>query len=166
MTQEETIIQLKDLIQRHRVCYEVWPETLATRKGLVKVGFDLELDGVHEHPGSGALPGCQHCREVFEDLQRIAEWIMPKEERPTTYEIQRFDHAFHYATKRKLRREVSLTIKIIHRHGYDQPVDDCEQMCLKEMRRKLSELGVHEGEWRARTNEQKDERGSKSTYSI
>ncbi len=97
MTEEEIIIQLKDLVRRHQVCYEVWPENLASNGQIVKVGFDLELDGVHEHPGSGALPGCPHCREVFEDLQRIAEWIMPKEERPTAYEIQRFDHAFHYA---------------------------------------------------------------------
>src|SRR5215467_15175779 len=55
MTEEETIIQLKDLVRRHQVCYEVWPETLATRAGVVKVGFDLELDGAHEHPGSSAL---------------------------------------------------------------------------------------------------------------
>ena len=47
-----------------------------------------------------------------------------------------------------MRSEVSLNIKIIHRHGFDQPVDDCEQMCLKEMRRKLAELGVKEGDWK------------------
>ena len=150
MTQEETVNQLKKLVQKHQICYEVWPENLAKNGQIVKVGFDLELDGVHEHPGSEVAPGCRHCQEVFKDLQRIADWIMPKEERPTTYEIQRFDHALHFAPRRKLRREVSLTIKIIHRHGYDQPVDDCEQMCLKEMRQKLAEIGVHEGEWRAK----------------
>lgn len=148
MTQEETIKELKDLIHRHKVCYEVWPENLAVSGQLVKVGFDLELEGTHEHPGNGVLPGCPHCEEVYKDLERIAEWIMPTEERPTTYEIQPFDRAIHYAPKRKLRSEVSLNIKIIHRHGFDQPVDDCEQMCLKEMRRKLAELGVKEGDWK------------------
>ncbi|MGE0883410.1 MAG: hypothetical protein AB7P14_07705 [Blastocatellales bacterium] len=148
MTQEESINQLKDLIQRHKVCYEVWPENLVVNGQLVKVGFDLELEGTHEHPGSEVLPGCLHCQEVYQDLQRIAAWIMPTEERPTTYEIQPFDRAIHYAPKRKMRSEVSLNIKIIHRHGFDQPVDDCEQMCLKEMRRKLAELGVKEGAWK------------------
>ncbi len=148
MEQEETIKQLKDLIQRHKVCYEVWPENLVVNHQIVKVGFDLELEGTHEHPGNEVLPGCPHCEEVFQDLKRIAEWIMPTEERPTTYEIQPFDRAIHYAPKRKMRSEVSLNIKIIHRHGFDQPVDDCEQMCLKEMRRKLAELGVKEGDWK------------------
>ena len=148
MTQEETIKVLKDLIHKHKVCYEVWPENLAVTGQLVKVGFDLELEGTHEHLENRVLPGCLHCEEVYKDLERIAEWIMPTEERPTTYEIQPFDRAIHYAPRRKLRSEVSLNIKIIHRHGFDQPVDDCEQMCLKEMRRKLAELGVKEGDWK------------------
>lgn len=149
MTQEEMIIQLKDLVQRHRVCYEVWPENVGTKEGIVKAGFDLELDGVHAHPGNDILPGCPQCQEVYADLQRIAEWIMPKEERPTIYEIQPFDRSIHYPPKRRLRPEVSLIVKIVHRHGFDQPVDECEQMCLKEMRKKLAELGVPEGGWRS-----------------
>lgn len=148
MTQDETIHELKDLIHKHKVCYEVWPENLVAEGKLVKVGFDLELEGTHEHPGSEVLPGCLHCQEVYRDLQRLAAWIMPTEERPTTYEVQPFDRAIHYAPKREMRSEVSLNIKIIHRHGFDQPVDDCEQMCLKEMRRKLAELGVKEGAWK------------------
>ena len=153
MAQEETINQLRDLIRRHKVCYEVWPENLVVNGQIVKVGFDLELDGVHEHMDNRVQPGCPHCQEVYKDLQRVAEWIMPMEERPTTYEIQPFDRAIHYAPWRKLRSEVSLNIKIIHRHGFDQPVDDCEQRCLKEMRQRLAELGVHAGEWRENTSE-------------
>jgi hypothetical protein len=149
MTQEnsrEIIERLQDLIRKHRVCYEVWPENLVVNQQIVKVGFALELEGTHEQPESEVQPGCPHCEEVFKDLQRIAEWIMPAEGRPTTYEIQPFDRAIRYSPKRKRRPEVSLTIKIIHRQGFDQPVDECEQMCLKEMRRKLAELGVLEGE--------------------
>lgn len=145
MTQAEIVSHLKDLVQRHRVCYEVWPENLVVNHQLVKVGFALELEGTHEHPGSEVLPGCKHCQEVFEALERIAKWIMPTEERPTTYEIQPFDRAIRYSPKRKRRPEISLTIKIIHRQGFDQPVDECEELCLKEMRLKLAELGVLEG---------------------
>jgi hypothetical protein len=146
MSQEVTINQLKDLIQRHQVCYEVWPENLVVNGQLVKVGFALELEGTHENPVNEVMPGCAHCQEIFKDLQRIAEWIMPVEKRPTTYEIQPFDRAIRYSPKRKRRSEVRLTIKIIHRQGYDQPVDECEELCLGEMRRKLAALGVLEGE--------------------
>ncbi len=146
MTKEETIIQLRELVRRHQVCYEVWPENLVSNGQIVKVGFALELEGTHEHPDSEVLPGCRHCQEVFNDLRRIAEWIMPAEGRPTTYEVQPFDRAIRYSPKRKRHPEISLIIKIIHRQGFNQPVDECEQMCLREMRQKLVELGVLEGE--------------------
>jgi len=71
---------------------------------------------------------------------------MPAEERPTTYEVQPFDRAIRYSPKRERRPEISLIIKIIHRQGIDQPVDEREQMCLGEMRQKLADLGVLEGE--------------------
>lgn len=145
MNGRETIVRLQELIRRHQVCYEVWPENLVVNGQLIKVGFVLELEGTHEHPGSEVQPGCQQCQEVFRALQRIAEWIMPTEARPTTYEIQPFDRALRYAPKRKRRPEVSLTIKVIHRQGFDQPVDECEELCLREMRLKLAELGVLEG---------------------
>ena len=50
MTQEETVNQLRDLIQRHEVCYEVWPENLVSNGQVVKIGFALELEGTHVHP--------------------------------------------------------------------------------------------------------------------
>src|SRR5262245_56745069 len=60
---------ISDTFQRHQVCYEVWPENLVVNRQLVKVGFALELEGTHEHPGSEVLPGCVHCQDVFTDDQ-------------------------------------------------------------------------------------------------
>jgi hypothetical protein len=73
---------------------------------------------------------------------------MPKEERASYYDVQPFDNALRQTPKRRFRQEVVLSMRILHRHGFDQPVDDCEERCLKEMRQKLAELGVHEGAWR------------------
>jgi hypothetical protein len=94
----ETVKRLKDMAEMHRVCYEVWPELLIVKGQQVKVDFDLELVGTHEHGTSTLSP--------------------------------------------------VLSMKILHRHGFDQPVDECEERCLKEMRSKLAELGVRAGEWR------------------
>lgn len=143
----EGIGPLRELVNRHRVYYEVWPENLALNEKTVKVGFDLQLNGVHEHAEGGILPGCHHCQQVYDDLRRIAEWIMPKEERPSAYEIEPFDRSLHQVPRHGLRLEVALTMKILHRHNFDQPVDACEERCLKEMRGKLADLGVKEGNW-------------------
>lgn len=145
----ETVKRLKDMVEMHQVCYEVFPERLIVNDQVVKVGFDLELVGTHEHGTSTLSPGCPRCVRTFEDLRQIAEWIMPKEERASRYEIEPYDHALHQSANRKFVPEVVLSMTILHRHGFDQPVDDCEERCLKEMRGKLAELGVRDGEWRS-----------------
>ena len=152
MTEEgltQSIDRLRELVEQHEVCYEVWPELVAVKDKTLKVGFLLELNGTHGHDAHAdqILPGCKHCHSTFEDLRQIAEWIMPKEERASYYDVQPFDNALRETPKRRFRLEVVLGLRILHRHGFDQPVDECEEMCLKEMRQKLKELGVHEGGW-------------------
>jgi hypothetical protein len=144
---QHTVERLRELVEQHRVCYEVWPEDLVVKDKRTKVGFLLEINGVHGDDADHILPGCKHCHSTFEDLRQIAEWIMPKEERASYYDVQPFDNALRETPKRRFRLEVVLGMRILHRHGFDQPVDQCEELCLKEMRQKLRELGVHEGEW-------------------
>jgi hypothetical protein len=145
----KTIEQLHELVQKHEVCYEVWPEYLMVQGKRVQVGFGLELSGTHGHGSGRVLPGCPKCEQIFEVLRQIAEWIRPQEGRPSRYDIQPFDRSLHEAPKRGFRPEVALTLKILHWQGGDLPVDPCEGLCLKEMRGKLAELGVPEGHWRS-----------------
>jgi len=143
----ETLKRLKALVREHRVCWEVWPEQLAgTGYRPLQVGFDLVLNGAHAHEDRPS-PGCEKCRTIFEHLREIAEWIVPKVERPSRYDIQIFDHAIHFAPERRNRPDVALTIKIVHRFGIDRPVDECEVHCLDEMKAKLSEIGAQYRQW-------------------
>ena len=84
---------------------------------------------------------------VYNDLRRIAQWIIPKEDRLSRYEIGIFDSSIHYSAKRKFRGEVALIIRILHKGKFDDPTDDCEVRCLNEMKEKLKELGAHERDW-------------------
>ena len=146
--------RLREIVRRHQVCYEVWPEwsTLEGRK--IQIGFELQLCGVNDHVvADGGLrhpvPGCSHCFRTYHELRQIAEWVLPREERPSRYDIQAFDHALHMAPpKRQRRSEVVVTIVIMHRRDFNRAVDDCESRCLKEMRERLSQLGIHEEIWR------------------
>ncbi len=144
----ETLERLKALVREHRVCWEVWPEQLAGGgRGPLQVGFDLVLNGAHAHDTDQPSPGCEKCRTIFEHLREIAEWIVPKVERPSRYDIQIFDHAIHFAPERRNRPDVALTIKILHRSGIDRPVDECEVLCLNEMKVKLSQIGAQYRQW-------------------
>lgn len=81
---------------------------------------------------------------MYEDSEQLAEWILPKEEPASVYNIAPFDHALQRPIRRQFRPEVELQIRILHRYDPEQPLDDCERSCLKEMREKLAALGARE----------------------
>lgn len=148
MTQESdqaAFAHLQDLVRKHNVFYAVYQERVLKEESMERVGFDLELYGIHDHPQGIINPGCDQCEVVYEDLKQIAEWILPKEERASVYKIAPFDQALHMPPSRQFRPEVELQIRILHRHDPEETIDDCERLCLKEMRERLAALGAREG---------------------
>lgn len=106
-------------------------------------GFDPELHGTHDHGQTRNTPGCECCWTTYGNLRKIADAVVPTEERPSEYEIAPFDNSLHSTGRRE--SEVVLTIQIKHRHEYFAPVDDCQQRCLHEMVDKLLALGIRDG---------------------
>ena len=95
-------------------------------------------------------PGCEKCQQIYRDLRKIANWIIPKEEHPSRYEISIYESAIRYNRMRDNLPDVKLTIRILHRSEFDRPADECEVLCLNEMKTNLSDLGVPEKVWRER----------------
>ena len=153
MTSDALLTRLREIVRQHQVCYEVWPEWYVKSGTKIKIGFELQLCGINSHGDSSGplhpVPGCPICFRTYSDLRKIAEWVLPVDERPSRYEIQAFDHALHMASaKRFKRKEVVVTIVIMHRNDFNRPVDDCENRCLKEMKERLKQLGIREDVWR------------------
>lgn len=151
-----TIERLREIVDKHQVCYEVWPERSIAKGEKILIGFELQLCGTNSHvaaKGEGQpVPGCGYCLGTYEDLKQIAEWILPREKRPSRYEIGGFDRALHVAPHtRRSRSEVVLTIHIMHRTDFNREVDECEKRCLQEMKGRLHQLGIQEGKWRPDT---------------
>jgi hypothetical protein len=144
--------RLREIACRHQLCYEVWPERSVLEGRAIRIGFELRLCGANTHTSDGGLdhelPGCAHCVQTYGELRQIAESILPRDERPSRYEIGAFDRALHVAPhSRHSRNEVVVPIHIMHRHDFNREVDDCEDRCLKEMQQRLRELGIVEGYW-------------------
>lgn len=151
---------LRDIARRHQVCYEVWPERSVAEGRKIQIGFELQLCGANTHTSNDGLdhpvPGCAHCVSTYGELRQIAEWILPREERPSRYEIGAFDRALHIAPRqRHSRAEVVLTVHILHRSDFNREVDDCENRCLKEMRQRLLQLGIRQDLWRGENRVEK-----------
>ena len=147
----KTMQELRGLIGQHRVCWEVLPEqTPVEGQKPLQVGFALMLYGAHA-PAAHPSPGCDTCKQIYRDLGKIAQWIMPKEERQSRYEISMYDSAIGYSPVRGNRPDVTVVIKILHRTAFDRPIDECEILCLNEMKATLSDLGAQEKRWRERS---------------
>lgn len=148
ITTEQDPSVVKDLVQRFQVCWEAWPEYFVVGHEKRQIGFGLELYGTHDDGKVHTEPGCPECQHVFAALHVIAGWIVPKEIRPSTYALEPYRQSLSYSPARGNRPDVTLTIKIIHREGYERPVDACELRCLHEMEERLRHLGAPERQWR------------------
>lgn len=144
---KETDSVLAGFVNRYQVCWEVWPEYLMVGGKERQVGFELELTGTPEAGTEHVGPGCPACRRVYAALRAVADWILPKEDRPSRYEVGPYEQALRYSAVRALRPDVTLSVKILHRRGFDQPVDQCEVRCLEEMKQRLKQLGACERQW-------------------
>ena len=142
---------VKDLIEKHRVCYEWCNEYDMVNDVRTSIGYSLRLYGCnikHEVDGgceTEPVPGCPVCRKTYDDLVCVARWILPTEKRESQYKIEPFDSAFHFAPRRGLREEIVVSIQIVHREDPGLPKDECEGRCLNEMCANLKRLGVLEG---------------------
>jgi hypothetical protein len=146
---DDEFVKIRELVMQHKVCWEVWPEYHIDRDGKkVQIGFELELLGTHYHPEQSPVPGCAECVKVYEDLQQLAQWVIPQEQRDSRYKTGIFDASIHYSPRRQFRKDIILAIKILHREGFDRPTDDCEVECLNEMEKKLKELEAQKINWR------------------
>jgi hypothetical protein len=151
---------IRDLVQRFTVCWEAHPKQAVVavldpkqnerrfRRTIREIGFSLELYGTPEPWAKHVSPGCARCRRVQSALKEIAEWILPREQRKCTFQIETEPPSLHYSPVRKNRPDLCVTIQILHRNNWDQPIDDCEDSCLNEMERVLHELGACKGAWR------------------
>ena len=152
---EATVLEtLQEVVLRHQISYEVWPEWSGCGGRARRVGYCVSLCGVNDQVDcvrGHHVPGCVHCGLTYDQIRKIAEWITLKEKPDCRFDIEHFDRAFHIAPRvRWSRNEVIVTVKILHSHNVDSLVNESQERCLNALRGQLKKLGVREGVWQAR----------------
>ncbi len=146
-TMADDLEELRRIVAKREVCWDVFREKVGFRDGIEAVGYELVLTGIHAPGDHPPYPGCELCKDVYRDLGRIARFILPREHRASTYEIEPYEAAIRSTGKRRYRDEVTLTVKILHRDHFEAPIDACETRCLREMEAKLESIGACKGAW-------------------
>lgn len=113
----------------------------------MRIGFEVDLFGTHDHPKQQPTPGCDECHEVFTDLHRIATAVLPPSDRESRYVIEPYDVSISFSPRRTMRKDVSVAIDIIHRGPFDQAIDPCEVHCLHDIEGALRALGACPSAW-------------------
>ena len=142
---------LRNWVAEHKVCWDLSPLVEMERHpnqppARVQVGFELLLYGEHAE-GLKPSPGCPECVTLYDKLRAIALFTLPKENRPSRYELSPFDHSFHLRPESEWVPEVQLTIRIIHGSDYFRSIDDCEKRCAEEIQGQLRALGAKPKAW-------------------
>jgi hypothetical protein len=134
---ETSPLQVRQIVEHLHACYEVWPEWAMVNDRRVQVGFELDLCANAGRPGGG--PDV----EVYDELKQIAAFVLPHDPGDAEFDVLPFDSSFHESARRGFRPEIVLALRILHRHGFDQPVDPCEEGCLRQIEGALTQLGIH-----------------------
>lgn len=136
-----------DLVKLYQINWGAWPEYLAVDGEERRIGFELQLCGVHE-PGTVHLgPGCPGCRHTYEALREIAERILPAAEQPSVCRVCPYGQALCYSKARGSRPDVLLHLKILHHENGKRVARECKLRCLEAMKAKLAELGACQRPW-------------------
>lgn len=139
--------RVRAILRRHRVCYDFWLQGSASGGVTTHSGYMLRLCGVNdpEHLGGEChVPSCQYCYRTYDDLRKVAEWLIPQNDQGAHCVIEPFDWTWHIAQRQgQSRKEIGVTINALHKHNVDAPADACQWRCLNDMLAKLDHLGVH-----------------------
>lgn len=135
--------ELRALVRQRHVHFEVRPELVVRGDVRLKVGFEARVWSVHDR-GAHALPGCSRCDMLHAELERIVQWAMPEGGRPTRLEVERTRRSLYDSREVPGSDEVAVVVRLVHRDGYEAPIDACEERCLRELRERLRWLGIPE----------------------
>lgn len=140
--------RLRTIVRDFRIHWRVSPEYVYVGDERRHVGFNLELGAAHRDPHERVAPGCPKCIPLKAALTDVIQFILPREERDSVYEVHVAAQRLTYPSGHPNAPEVIAEIQILHRSEFQRPVDACEERCLAEMTAALKDLGSPEGPWR------------------
>lgn len=137
---------LRQLVRQYRMHWASAPEYAVAGDVLQPIGYNIELSAAHARHAHAPSPGCPECVPVLEALQRVSEFMLPKEERNAYYEVN-LRPAHEFSKNGGGQPEMTSRVTILHRGDPNRPPDPCETRCRDEILAKLKVIGAPEGAW-------------------
>jgi hypothetical protein len=142
---------VREVIEQHHTFYEVIPHYVALEarphgaraaRRTIQAGFDIDVYGIkaslEPEPSSDYVL-------VYRALQEAVETVLPHADNHCSIEVIPFPSTVILDTRRHLQPEDMLRIRITHGRGLDQAAGASEESALKEIEKRLHDLGVSLG---------------------
>jgi hypothetical protein len=134
--------QIQDMVERFSVCYAVCADSTVVRDHSIRqVGFCLDLYG-RDGNGPPLSPGDERSKEIYRTLREIALQIVPEGGNDCRFELDKFYPSLQYGNNPRSPARVQLTIHILHKNGFDRPIDAAVTQALRELEDRLRYLGI------------------------
>ena len=128
----------------HEACFEVAPLVEMVRGRKVQVGFTLSL---YARLPLGTGPGPERvaaAAEIWEGLREIAQSLAPREGTRARVEVESQRAAAFFAPEGRMLPEVAFNARVFHGGDYLADVTVDEEKRLRDVTRRLTEMGLKE----------------------
>jgi hypothetical protein len=143
----QDIAELKQIVKKHKVYWILQELININEKGdKIKNGFVLYLVGTRDEVSNE-----RKTAEIFKNLDRIAQWIMPEENPEVRFEIREIDSAFFYLPgddRDEDRKNHVVSLRVLHHGGFHRPIDKYQIEAVKEMEKRLTSIGSPKERWK------------------
>jgi hypothetical protein len=141
--------QFAEVVQSRRICYDLEPYTIATRKGqLLQIGYQLNIYGTFPESDPHASGDDPEFYQVLRDVKRVAAALL-RSCSPLHMCEDSFEDAtsVSYARDRKMRPDVTVHIPIFDRQHFGHPVDSIIEETVRQVEKLLQSSGVRKKHW-------------------
>ena len=140
--------EVRDVVVRHKICYDTEPYYLNRKGKLVQIGYQLSIYGTFTKPVKNATPDTPGYQEAERDVRRLAESISHTCTSLHTCESTIPDPSqITYSHERNMRPDVTVHIPVFDQNNFGHPVDNNVTAVMKDIAELLESLGVHRTRW-------------------
>lgn len=138
--------ELESLLANCTVSYGIWPHYECRDGERLQTGFEIELIGSHSAEARHIAPSCPTCHLVQAALTATADEVVRNLQITSgdsvAYEIYSRPNSVMCWPRLGNRTFVAVTIGIVHKSDYFQPVDSTQSRALSDIRFRLEKLGI------------------------
>lgn len=139
---------VRDVVRRHRICYDTEPYYINRKGKLVQIGYQLSIYGTFEERVKDANPDTPGYEEVERDVRKLAEAVSHTCASLHTCESTILDPSqITYSHERNMRPDVTVHIPVFDQDNFGHPVDDNVTGAMKDIIELLESLGACRTRW-------------------